>query len=267
LFWTQIEGRAFWISFLAAFAAVGVWETFRPRVALVAPPGRRWGSHGILLLLCASASMVLYRTGLLMTAVAVEGNRFGLLNKPWAPFALRCIIGFLLLDLVRYIRHLVSHSIPFLWRLHSVHHSDPDYDLTTGARFHPLEVVISKGLYLGVIIILAPPAAAVFVSEIVTLFQGFFTHANAALPDRIEKPLRAIFVTPEMHRIHHSDEAGEQMSNYGDIFPWWDRLFGTYVHTPAAGQERMRTGLKGFQDAKSANIFFMLTAPFRRMAE
>jgi sterol desaturase/sphingolipid hydroxylase (fatty acid hydroxylase superfamily) len=267
LFWTQIEGRAYWICFLAAFAAVGLWETFRPRVALMVSSGRRWGTNGLLLFVCAYASMAVFRTGSVLMAVAVEGNRFGLLNKPWIPLTLRCIVAFVLLDLVKYIQHRVSHSIPLLWRLHSVHHSDPDCDLTTGTRNHPLEALLNQGGYLAAIVLLAPPAVAVLAIELVFVFQSFFAHANASLPSWIEKPLRSIFVTPEMHRIHHSEEISEQMSNYGDVFPWWDHLFGTYLHNPAAGQERMRTGLKGFQNAKSANIFFMLTAPFRRLAE
>jgi sterol desaturase/sphingolipid hydroxylase (fatty acid hydroxylase superfamily) len=153
--------------------------------------------------------------------------------------------------------------VPFLWRVHHVHHSDPDFDLSTGARAHPIEVALTQGANLAAVAILAAPVAAVLAAELFSCAQSFFSHANASLPAWVEEPLRWVFVTPDMHRIHHSEEVGEQGKNLGDIFPWWDRLFRTYQQTPDAGQDRMVVGLKGFQNEGSLNLSFMLLHPFR----
>ena len=165
---------------------------------------------------------------------------------------------------MKYTMHWAHHAVPFLWRVHRVHHSDPDFDVSTATRVHPIEVVLSQGAYFAVIAIFAPPVAAVLVAELVSCFQSFFGHANASLPGWVEKPLRALFYTPDLHRIHHSEEIGEQSRNFGDIFPWWDRLFRTYLAAPAAGQERIVVGVKGYQDQDSLGVAFMLAQPFLR---
>jgi sterol desaturase/sphingolipid hydroxylase (fatty acid hydroxylase superfamily) len=143
-----------------------------------------------------------------------------------------------------------------------VHHSDPDFDVSTSFRVHPIELILTQFGYFGAIAILAAPPAAVLIAEVASTFQSFFGHANARLPEWLEPIVRTILVTPDMHRIHHSEEIQEQNQNLGDIFPWWDRLFGTYVSAPAAGPDGMITGLKGFQDAGSLKFTFMLSQPF-----
>jgi sterol desaturase/sphingolipid hydroxylase (fatty acid hydroxylase superfamily) len=158
--------------------------------------------------------------------------------------------------------HWAYHSVPLLWRVHQVHHSDPDFDVSTAARVHPIEVVLTQGAYLAVIAIFAPPVIGVLAAELISAFQSFFGHANASLPAWVEKPMRRLFVTPDMHRIHHSENAGEQSRNLGDIFPWWDHLFRTYLAVPAAGQKGMIVGLKGYQNDASLGLAFMLTQPF-----
>ena len=251
---------------MVAFLGCAIWESFRPKRDF-SGTGRRWGKHGILLIICTVASVALYRISPVVMALNVTGSRFGLLNRSWLPFAVRCVIAILALDLVRYSTHRLSHAVGALWRFHQVHHSDPDFDISTALRVHPVEVVLTQGAYLLAVAILAPPVGAVLIAELGSILQSFFSHANASLPRWVEKPLRVLFVTPDMHRIHHSEEVAEQYKNLSDIFPWWDHLFGTYVEKPAAGDDKIVTGLKGFQNERSLGMGFMLTQPFRKEIE
>lgn len=262
--WLRIESYAYWFLFVAAFLGVAVWESFRPKRQLSSSPQRRWGNHAVVLIVCTIISVGLYRVSPVLVAASFAGSRFGLLNKPWLPFVGRCILAVLVLDLVKYATHWSHHRVPFLWRVHRVHHSDPDFDVSTAIRVHPIEVVLSQGAYFAVIAILAPPVAAVLVAELVSSFQSFFGHANASLPGWFEKPLRVLFYTPDLHRIHHSEEVGEQSRNFGDIFPWWDRLFRTYLAAPAAGEKGIVVGVKGYQNEGSLSVAFMLAQPFLR---
>ena len=262
--WERIESYSYWILFVAAFLAVAVWESFRPRRELSAPPERRWSRHGMVLVVCTLINVGVYRASPVVVSIIFAGSRYGLLNKPWIPFAGRCILAVLLLDLVKYAVHRSFHSVSFLWRVHRVHHSDPDFDLSTALRVHPIEVVVAQGAYFAVIAIFAPPVMGVLIAELLSVFESFFGHANASLPGWAEKPLRSVFVTPDMHRIHHSEHVSEQYRNYGDCFPWWDRLFRTYVDEPEAGREGLIVGLKGYQNDASLGMGFMLTQPFLR---
>lgn len=260
--WERIESYSYWILFAATFLGVAVWESFRPKRELSAAPERRWGRHGLVLIVCTVISVGLYRASPVVVALAFAGNRYGLLNKPWIPFIGRCILAVLLLDFVKYAVHRSLHSVSFLWRVHQVHHSDPDFDVSTSARVHPIEVVLSQGASFAVIAMFAPPVAGVLAAELISAFQSFFGHANASLPGWVEKPLRRVFVTPDMHRIHHSEDVAEQFTNFGDSLPWWDYLFRTFLAEPAAGQQNMAVGLKGCQNDASLGVAFMLTQPF-----
>jgi sterol desaturase/sphingolipid hydroxylase (fatty acid hydroxylase superfamily) len=262
--WPRIESYTYWFLFVAAFLSVAVWESFRPRRRLSGPPERRWGRHAAILVVCTIVSVGLFRVSPVMVALSVADNRFGILSKAWIPYAGRCVLAVFLLDFVKYAMHWAYHAVPWLWRVHQVHHSDPDFDVSTGTRAHPIEVVLTQGAYLGVIAIVAPPVLAVLIAESISAFQSFFGHANASLPGWIEKPLRLLLVTPDMHRIHHSEVVREQSRNLGEIFPWWDRLFRTYLDAPAAGQEAMIVGLKGYQNDASLGVVFMLKQPFLR---
>jgi sterol desaturase/sphingolipid hydroxylase (fatty acid hydroxylase superfamily) len=261
--WGQIESHSYLIVFLASFFAVGVWESLRPKRDLSAPIVGRWSRHGILLFVATVVSLALFRASPILVAMASAHSRFGLLNKPWLPFPLRFIAAILLIDLTKYAVHRAHHALPFLWRVHHVHHSDPDFDVSTGARAHPIETTLMQGGVLAAVAILAAPPSAVVVAELFSCAQSFFSHANASLPEWVEKPLRRVFVTPDMHRIHHSEEVPEQFKNLGDIFPWWDHLFRTYLENPAAGQDHMRVGLKGFHTDESLKLSYMLLHPFR----
>lgn len=260
--WERIESYSYWVLFAAAFLGVAAWESFRPKSELSASPERRWGKHGLVLIVGTILSVGLYRASPVVVAMAFAGSRHGLLNKPWIPFIGRCILAVLLLDFVKYAVHRGFHSVSLLWRVHRVHHSDPDFDVSTAARVHPFEVILTQAAAFGAIAIFAPPVAGVLTAELISAFQSFFGHANASLPAWVEKPLRRIFVTPDMHRIHHSAEVEEQFTNFGDSFPWWDYLFRTYRAAPSAGQAGMTVGLKGYRNDASLGLAFMLAQPF-----
>jgi sterol desaturase/sphingolipid hydroxylase (fatty acid hydroxylase superfamily) len=265
--WILIEGRAFWALFTAAFLGTAIWESLRPKRILSGTVERRWGSHAIMLLAGSLVTTVLYRMSPVVLASAVQGSRFGFLNRPSLPFVARCLMTLLVLDLVRYGVHRATHSVHLLWRLHQVHHSDPDFDVSTAIRHHPAEVIFTQGAYLAAVAVLAPPAGAVLVAELASCLQSFVMHANASLPNWLEKSLRWIYITPDFHRIHHSAEVNEQSRNLGDILPWWDRLFRSYLAQPAAGQDGMVIGLKGIQPERSLSPRFLLMSPFRSLPD
>jgi sterol desaturase/sphingolipid hydroxylase (fatty acid hydroxylase superfamily) len=263
----QMEGRAFWALFTAAFIGIAIWESLRPKRTLSGSVERRWGSHAILMIAGSLATTVLYRISPVLMASAVAGSRFGLLNRPSLPFVARCVLSLLVLDLVRYAVHRTSHSVHLLWRVHQVHHSDPEFDVSTAVRHHPAEAIFTQGVYLAAIAVLAPPAGAVLVAELASCIQGFVMHANASLPSWLERSLRWIYITPDLHRIHHSAEMSEQSRNLGDILPWWDHLFGSYLAQPAAGQDGIVIGLKGIRPDRSLSPAFLLMSPFRPLPE
>jgi sterol desaturase/sphingolipid hydroxylase (fatty acid hydroxylase superfamily) len=263
--WISIEGRAFWALFTAAFIGIAIWESVRPKRMLSGAVERRWGSHAIMLLAASLVTTVLYRLSPVVLASSVAGSRFGVLNKPALPFVARCLLTLLVLDLVKYALHRTTHSVHLLWRLHQVHHSDPDFDVSTAIRHHPAEAIFTQGAYLAAIAVLAPPAGAVLAAELASCVQGFVMHANASLPGWLEKSLRWIYITPDLHRIHHSAEMSEQSRNLGDVLPWWDHLFRTYLAHPAAGQDGIVIGLKGIQPDRSLSPAFMLMSPFRTL--
>jgi sterol desaturase/sphingolipid hydroxylase (fatty acid hydroxylase superfamily) len=261
--WANLEANAYWILFAAALLGIALWEMSSPWRTASPQLARRWRNHASLMAASAAITALIFRAGLVAVAAASANNRFGLLNRPWIPFALRCALALLLLDLLAYALHHVFHSVHLLWKVHQVHHSDHDLDLSTGVRHHPLESIAMQAATAAVIVILAAPPAAVFAVQLLGMLSSFFTHANASLPRWIERPLRMVLVTPEMHRVHHSDEVRDQRANLGEIFPWWDRLFGTYLEIPTVGLDGLQVGLKGFQVPASAGFLSMLTEPFR----
>jgi sterol desaturase/sphingolipid hydroxylase (fatty acid hydroxylase superfamily) len=250
-----------WV-FVSAFILIALGETFHPRKKLGKPTARRWVANGLLSVTHIAVD-ALYPVGAVLVATLALKNPYGLLNHPIVPFALRCALALILLDLVRYATHYLFHRIPFLWRIHQVHHSDPDFDLTTGVRTHPGEVFLAEGVGLLAIVLLAPPPLAVIALGIGTALQNFFSHANLRLPNWVDAVLRLFMVTPDLHRIHHSEDITEQNTNFGVLVSCWDRLFGTYLASPAQGHEKMGVGLLGFQDARSMNVLHLLAMPFR----
>ncbi len=269
--WVRIEDAAFWICFVAVFLAIAVWESVNPKTTLSIPAERRWRNHGTLLAITVVISSVTLRMSPLVVAAVTAGSNFGLLNKPWLPFSVRCVLTVVLLDLLQYWIHWSFHRVSWLWRVHEVHHSDPDYDVSTAGRFHPLEVVFSNGLRLGAVALLAPPVLGVLIAEVLTAVLNLSVHANASLPRPLESLVGAIFVTPDLHRVHHSEDYAEQQRNLGQTFPWWDRMFGTYTSSERSAAAGFQTGLKGSgpegrRNADRLSLGFMLAEPFHPVA-
>ena len=250
--------------FATVFATMAVLEIFWPRRQRQLPRGQRWLTNATLVALDTLALRVVLPVLAVGTAELAATHHWGLLNRlalpPWAAVALAVIA----LDALVYLQHVVSHRVPMLWRFHKVHHADRDIDVTTGARFHPVEILASMLFKMLCVGALGAPAVAVIVFEIVLNASALFNHANVKLPVGLDRWLRLWLVTPDMHRVHHSTQRHETNSNYGFCLPWWDRLFGTYVGQPAAGHAQMTIGLAEFQDARPARLGWSLVLPFLR---
>lgn len=252
------------ILLLAAFAFFAIWESFLPRRELTAPTGRRWANHAALNLIFCSPAAALLRLNGFVVALLVAHSRFGILNRDVLPMWLRWTITVLALDLVRFAMHVLYHHVPAMWRIHRVHHADPDIDWSTSFLFHPGEFLLTQGAYLLTIAILAPPPLAVLTLEVLVVAQNIFVHANIRMPGWMDGAVRLVMITPDMHRVHHSDERCEQNTNYGDVFPWWDRIFGTYRAQPSGGHEGMGLGLRELRTTRGLNLLELLALPFRK---
>ena len=170
----------------------------------------------------------------------------------------------LLFDLTIYFQHRLFHIVPVFWRLHRMHHTDVDYDVTTGNRFHPVSILLSSVIKLGLVVCLGPLPIAIVLAEILLNATSMFNHSNISIPVAADKVLRNIIVTPDMHRIHHSVDQLEHNRNFGFNFPWWDRLFGTYQQRPKLGQQEMEIGIAGFRDPESAGLLGLLLQPLKK---
>ncbi|HEX4584733.1 MAG TPA: sterol desaturase family protein [Burkholderiaceae bacterium] len=250
-------------AFVAILAVMATWEVLAPRRALALPRLRRWASNlGIVLL-----SAVLLRLFFPLAGVALAGlaqaRGWGLLNQYDVPFVAAMLISVLALDLAIYLQHVMFHAVPALWRLHRVHHADLDYDVTTGARFHPIEIVLSMLIKMVAIAAFGPPAVAVMIFEVLLNATSMFNHGNVRLPQGLDRVLRLLIVTPDMHRVHHSVLEHETNSNFGFNLSVWDRLFRTYKPQPEAGHEGMTIGIRDYRDPKLvSDLPGMLVLPF-----
>ena len=252
--------------FLGVFVLVALWELVRPRRRLTQPRWLRWYANlGVVAL---NTALVWVLVPLAPVALAViAGNRgWGILNLVELPFWLEIVLAVVVLDLAIYLQHVMFHAVPALWRLHRMHHADLDFDVTTGTRFHPVEILVSAAIKMAAVALLGPPAAAVVLFEVLLNGTSMFNHGNVRLPARLDRALRWIVVTPDMHRVHHSDAPAETNSNFGFNLPWWDRLFGTYRAQPGLGHERMTIGLHAFRDRRELHLHRMLVQPLRRSA-
>jgi len=252
---------------LGAFASVlivmALWEALAPRRPQAIGRARRWpGNLGVVVIGTVLVRLVFPVTAV-GTALLAESRGFGLLHAIRAPAWAAILASVIALDLAIYLQHVLFHAVPVLWRFHRMHHADLEFDVTTGLRFHPIEMLLSMGIKLAVTAVLGAPAAAVPLFEVLLNVTSMFSHGNVRLPPRLEGVLRSILVTPEMHRVHHSVAPSETNSNYGFNLAWWDRLFGTYRAQPAAGHERMRIGLEQFRDPRELRLDRMLLQPFR----
>ncbi len=249
--------------FAAILAAMAAWEVLAPRRERKLARGTRWPSNlGVVVLDTVLVRLLLPTTAVGLALVA-EARGWGLIHALQLPMWAGVPLAVVALDLAIYLQHVLFHAVPALWRLHRVHHADTEIDVTTGARFHPIEVLLSFGIKLGVVAALGAPAIAVLIFEVLLNATSMFNHSNVRMPIRFDRVLRWVVVTPDMHRVHHSIVARETNSNFGFNLPWWDRLFGTYRDQPAAGHEAMTIGIEQFRDPAEQRLDHMLTQPFR----
>ena len=252
--------------FLGIFAVVALWEFALPRRRLTQPRWLRWyANFGILALNTAIVRLLVPLAPVAVAAVA--GSRgWGLLNFVELPFWLEVLLAVVVLDLVIYSQHVMFHAVPALWRLHRMHHTDLDFDVTTGSRFHPIEILVSLSIKMAAAALIGPPMVSVILFEILLNATSMFNHGNVRLRAQLDRALRWIVVTPDMHRVHHSDIPAETNSNFGFNLPWWDRLFGTYRAQPSLGHERMTIGVATFREPGELHLHRMLVQPLRRNA-
>ncbi len=252
--------------FLGLFTLFAVIEALAPRRERTEPRGRRWLTNwGMTVLNTVTLRALALGLPLLAVGAAVDAgqNGWGVLNKVDLPIWIEVIFAILFLDFAIWLQHLITHKIPILWRLHRVHHADRDIDVTTAIRFHPVEIALSMLLKIGIVYLLGPAAIAVILFEILLNGTAMFNHANMRLPLAVDRMVRMVLVTPDMHRVHHSDIRAEHDSNYGFAMSIWDRLFGTYVDQPSRGHDGMTIGLQ-WQDDKPSRLAWSLQLPFRK---
>jgi sterol desaturase/sphingolipid hydroxylase (fatty acid hydroxylase superfamily) len=249
--------------FALVFAGLALWEILAPRRALSVGRRLRWPNNIGIVIIDTLAVRLLVPTAVVGAALFAAGQGLGLFNLLGLRLSAAAVLGFLTLDLAIYTQHVAFHKLPLLWRLHRMHHADLDIDVTTGVRFHPIEILISLAIKIAVVLALGIPPIGVLAFEVVLNATSMFNHSNVAMPRWLDRLLRLLLVTPDMHRVHHSVLRQETDSNYGFNLPWWDWLFGTYRREPQAGHQGMTIGLPIFRDPKELRLDRLLTQPFR----
>lgn len=251
--------------FVGVFTAMALWERGSPRRILIASRPRRWTTNWLIALLDTAVVRLLFPLAAVGAALDAAAQGWGLL--PWlgAPTWLAVVITLVVFDFAIWAQHLITHKVPVLWRLHQVHHADRDIDVTTAIRFHPIEIALSMVVKIGLVYALGAPAIAVIAFEVILNGCAMFNHANIDLPRSIDRLLRLVIVTPDMHRVHHSIDRGEHDANYGFNLSIWDRLFGTYIPQPAGGHHGMTIGLEPYQNDEPSNLSWSLSLPFRAL--
>jgi sterol desaturase/sphingolipid hydroxylase (fatty acid hydroxylase superfamily) len=239
-----------------------LWELFAPRRPLITSKIKRWFSNLGLVLIDSISVRLIFPTALVGFSLLAQQRLWGLFNQFELPALLKIVFSVLILDLAIYLQHILFHVVPLFWRLHMVHHTDMDIDVTTGVRFHPIEIVLSMGIKMIIVILIGPPPIAVMIFEVLLNGTSMFNHGNVRYSQNVDSILRLLVVTPEMHRVHHSTIRWESNSNLGFNFPWWDRLFGTYRPQPAKGHLEMTIGLDQYKEPKKLTLPWLLVLPF-----
>ncbi len=251
-------------SFVGLFALFAVWEFVVPRRTRQHSKSVRWLNNLAIMVL----NGLIVRLGIPLaavgTAVAAQNQNLGLLNIVEMPAVMAIVVAILALDFILYLQHLVFHHVDFLWRLHRMHHADLDVDVTTGLRFHPIEIVLSMAIKMAAVLVLGAPVLAVIAFEVLLNASSLFNHANIYIPEKVDRILRYFIVTPDMHRVHHSVVRRETNSNFGFNVPWWDYLFRTYRAAPQAGQIDMNVGIEYFRTPRDLWLDHLLIQPFRK---
>jgi sterol desaturase/sphingolipid hydroxylase (fatty acid hydroxylase superfamily) len=250
-------------AFAGVFAVMAGWELIGPRRQPTIGRIKRWpGNLGVVVVNTALIRVLFPLTAVGLALVAAERG-FGLFNVIGLPVWLSIIASVVALDVAIYLQHVMFHAVPALWRLHRMHHADLEFDVSTGLRFHPIEVLLSMVIKFAVVAALGAPAVSVLIFEVLLNATSMFNHSNVRIPLGIDRILRWLVVTPDMHRVHHSILAHETNSNFGFNLPWWDRLFGTYRAQPAAGHDAMTIGIEQFRAPRELGLDRMLVQPFR----
>ncbi len=251
--------------FLSVFVLMALWEVFNPRRPLTQSKSRRWFSNISLVIINTIVLRLLFPTATLGAALYAQEQNWGIFNISATPAIIATVLSILLLDLLIYWQHRLVHVVPLFWRFHRVHHVDPDLDITSGSRFHPVEILFSMLIKVTAILLLGVPPIAALIFEAILSSMAMFNHSNVNIPERLDRWLRVLLVTPDMHRVHHSVEWRETNSNYGFNLSWWDRLFASYKPSPDSGQLAMILGVKGISNPRTTtNLIGMLFLPFQK---
>ena len=263
--WLESEPAIRLACFVGVLCAMIAWEQIAPRRKLTVNRPWRWASNLSLVFLNSVLLRFVAPLGAVGVALAAERLGWGLFNAIEVPSWLAVAVSVILLDFAIYLQHVMFHAVPLFWRLHMVHHADLDIDVTTGVRFHTVEILLSLGIKAAVILLLGPPALAVLIFEILLNATSMFNHSNVRMPLGLDRLLRWLVVTPDMHRVHHSWHRHETNSNFGFNHPWWDRLCGTYRDQPADGHTAMTIGIHEVREERRADrLPWMLWLPFTR---
>jgi sterol desaturase/sphingolipid hydroxylase (fatty acid hydroxylase superfamily) len=249
--------------FFGIFAVMAIWEVLAPRRALTISKAVRWANNLGLVFFNSFILRLMFPAAAVGMAAFASEQGWGIFNYYDVSPVVAVIASVVAMDFVIYLQHIMVHAVPVLWRLHRVHHADLDFDVTTGARFHTFEIILSMLIKFATIVVLGPPIVAVVIFEVVLNATAMFNHSNVRLAHGLDQVLRWIVVTPDMHRVHHSVEDDEANSNFGFNLPWWDRLFGTYRDQPRAGHVNMNIGIHTYRDPRLVLwLHGMLWLPF-----
>lgn len=258
----QIEQMVRFSVFAGILLLVALWEIIAPRRPLLDNKRRRWFTNLSLVVIDTAAVRLLFPILPVALAQLAEVRGWGILTVMGMPLWINILLSVIILDFIIYLQHVLFHHIPALWRLHRMHHTDLDLDVTSGNRFHPLEILLSTLIKMAAVLFLGAPAVAVLAFEVVLNACAMFNHGNIKLPAGLDRLLRLFLVTPDMHRVHHSTIVRETNSNFGFNLPWWDRICGTYRPQPEKGHLGMTIGLKEFRDPEKLTLLRLLLQPF-----
>lgn len=249
--------------FGGVFLAMAIWELLAPRRKQSVKKLWRWPNNLGVVVVNTLLIRILFPIAAVGLALAAEVRGYGLFNVVALPAWIGVVLSVIVLDLAIYLQHVLFHAVPALWRLHRMHHADLEFDVSTGLRFHPIEIFLSMLIKFAVVAALGAPALAVMIFEVLLNATSMFNHSNVRIPLGIDRVLRWLVVTPDMHRVHHSIVSHETNSNFGFNLPWWDHLLGTYRAQPAAGHEAMTIGIEQFREPRELGLDRMLLQPFR----
>jgi sterol desaturase/sphingolipid hydroxylase (fatty acid hydroxylase superfamily) len=249
--------------FGGVFVVMAIWEASGPRRKQAIGRGWRWPNNLGVVVVDTLLVRILFPITAVGLALLAESRGLGLFNVVALPAWIAVVASVVILDLAIYLQHVLFHAVPALWRLHRMHHADLEFDVSTGLRFHPIEILLSMLIKFAVVTAIGAPPLAVLIFEVLLNATSMFNHGNVRIAAGLDRILRWFVVTPDMHRVHHSILSRETNSNFGFNLPWWDRLFGTYRAQPTAGHDAMTIGIEQFRDARELGLDRMLLQPFR----